>query len=239
MVARSLLRGLLRGAGWRLDQSAEDVYSEPAVFLVQHHNMSGPIHSLGLLPDSVHVWALSSLFSCGDCFEQYYGYTFTKRYGWPRLLALPAAAAGACVVPRLMRATGAVPVYRGKREILETMEESVRLLHDGESLLICPDKDYSSQKDEIGEIYTGFLHLEKLYWRDTGRHLAFIPLCVDRQKKRITAAEPLFFAGTGRFKEEQRQMEERLMVSFRRLECRRQMQGLPEKLPTGNLPDRR
>ena len=132
-----------------MDQSAEDIYSEPAVFLVQHHNMSGPIHSLGLLPDSVHVWALSSLFSCGDCFEQYYGYTFTKRYGWPRPLALPAAAAGACVVPRLMRAIGAVPVYRGKREILETMEESVRLLHDGESLLICPDKDYSSQKDEI------------------------------------------------------------------------------------------
>ena len=39
------------------------------------------------------------------------------------------------------------------------------------------DQDYASNEDEVGALYSGFLHLERPYYKVTGEHLPFVPLC--------------------------------------------------------------
>ena len=39
--------------------------------------------ALALLPDEPRPWVLHVFLDRHECFSQYYGYTFRKRFGWP------------------------------------------------------------------------------------------------------------------------------------------------------------
>ena len=66
--------------------------------------------------------------------------------------------------------------------MLKTMELSVDALEKGENVLIMPDVDYVSQSENVGKLYTGFVHLGKFYFRRTGKPLLFVPMCVNKAK---------------------------------------------------------
>ncbi len=207
------LRAVVRPCLCQWDVSGAHRAEAPAVYVVHHRNLSGPVHTLALLPDMPRPWVLHLFLKRKECFEQYYGFTFRTRFGWPRLLAWPAAAALSCVVPAVLRSFGAIAVYRGLRETRSTMNETVAALMRGESILLCPDVDYASSDAATGEIYRGFLQLEKLYREKAGGHLRFVPVFCSRSK-RILTGEPVCFTDTGTFRTQRsavaRQLIERL-----------------------------
>ncbi|MEI3013581.1 MAG: hypothetical protein V8T36_01790 [Ruthenibacterium lactatiformans] len=63
----------------RWDTSGAQKAQPPAVYVVHHRNMSGPVHTLALLPDEPRPWVLHVFLDRHECFAQYYGYTFRKR----------------------------------------------------------------------------------------------------------------------------------------------------------------
>lgn len=164
----------------------------PCVYVVHHQNMFGPIHATACLDEEVHVWALSVFTHRESCFKQYYEYTFTQRFGWPKPLAYLAAGFLSLTIPALMKGVGAVPVLRGGLGIRDTMRQSVDLLAAGESLVICPDVAYSDDGAAIGETYLGFLMLEKYCYAKTGRHVAFVPLHCSAARKEVVAGRPVY-----------------------------------------------
>ena len=196
-TARAVLRLFHRG--WEVEGVQP---AEPCVYLIHHQNLAGPIRAEVLLPASAHVWALHVFLDRSACFRQYYGYTFTRRFGWPRGLAAPVCGLLALVIPALMKSIGAVPVYRGVREIRATMARSQALLREGASLLICPDTAYSDTDGDLHEMYTGFLHLEKPYFKGTGQHLAFVPLYASARQKRLVICPPIRFADGQPYRQE-------------------------------------
>lgn len=187
------LRAAARPALCRWDASGAHKAAAPAVYVAHHRNMSGPVHALALLPDTPRPWVLHVFTDRKACFAQYYGYTFRQRFGWPRPLAWAAAAALSCAVPPVLRSFGAIPVYRGLREARGMMDATVAALLRGESILLCPDVAYDSAAAATGEIYRGFLQLEKLYCAQTGCHLRFVPVFCGRAK-RIVTGEAVEFA---------------------------------------------
>lgn len=191
---------------------------EPAVYVVHHQNMRGPILSLAWFDLPARPWALSVFCSRKSCFEQYYNYTFTKRFGMPRLVALVLAFPLSFFISTLMNSMGAIPVFRGSREIIKTFKESVASLIQGENLLIFPDIDYTNESSDIGEIYSGFLSLEKYYIKETGRHLAFVPLHINRSDCCIHEGQAVYFEDGKDFKEERGRVYVRLQEEFLRLE---------------------
>ena len=112
----------------------------------------------------------------------------------PKPLAFVCAKLVSGAVSGIVRGCGAIPVYRGRREIVETMRLSQQVLEKGENIILCPDVDYSSSAAEIGAVYEGFLHLEKGYHRATGKHLAFVPVGLYAPAKRVRMGEPIRFA---------------------------------------------
>ena len=102
--------------------------------------------------------------------DRYYGYTFRKRFGWPAPAAWAAAGVLSLAVPAVVRSFGAIPVYRSLKETRDMMEQSAQALLHGESIMLCPDVAYDSAAPATGEIYKGFLQLEKLYHAGTGAH---------------------------------------------------------------------
>lgn len=183
-----------------------DVLPRPTVFLVRHSDLKGPINAFISLKMPVRIWVLDVFFHFSDCFGQFRDYTFSARYGkHPRRFA-PRAAVAAAIVTPLIRSIGSIPVHRGKRVILETFRETNETLKKGKSVVIAVDIDYSNTADPIKEIYTGFFHLEKAYFRDTGRHLAFTPLRFSPENRRMTFAQPLCFTGEKPFCTEKKEL---------------------------------
>lgn len=212
-----LLRRLARLGmpGW--STRGWDASRGPAVYLIHHQNLFGPVHTLAFLPGEAHLWYLWVFQDRKTCYRQYMDFTFTKRFGWPRPMASLLAFLLSWIVPGLMKAFGGIPVYRGKREIVRTMKLSLEALVRGESILLSPDRNYADRNPEIGPLYAGFLHLEKLYFRETGRHLAFVPVFCGKSRKTVAFGEPLYFAGVRPFRREQEEMAQALREAINRL----------------------
>ena len=165
----------------------------PSVYIVHHRNMSGPVHAILTLPEHAHIWSYRVFFDRKECYRQYYDYTFTKRFGMPRFKAAIYAGALSFFVPGVMKSCRGIPVYRDPRRIPETFKISLSALEKGEGLIICPDINYDSSSEQMGEIYTGFLHLEKKYHAATGRHLNFVPVSYNKEEHRTTIGTPVSF----------------------------------------------
>jgi len=69
------LRAGVRPFLHRWDTSGAQKAQPPAVYVVHHRNMSGPVHTLALLPDEPRPWVLHVFLDRHECFAQYYGYT--------------------------------------------------------------------------------------------------------------------------------------------------------------------
>ncbi len=166
------------------------------VYVVHHQNMFGPVHAVICLPQA-HIWALWPFCETKACFEQYYGYTFTKRFGWPKPLAALAAGLLSITVPPFFAAIGAVPVFRGRARLRETLRISAGLLARGESLVICPDVDYQSESAFVGETYTGFVGVAGMAKQQSGVCTAFVPVHCSKRDRKIYTGRPIY-CGEGR-----------------------------------------
>lgn len=173
-----------------------DAPEGPAVYVIHHQNMFGPVHAMGLMPQEAHIWAFHCFLEREGCFQQFYAYTFTERYGWPKAIAYPPARLLSWIVPALLGSLSAIPVYHQASNLI-TMRQSLRCLEDGEQVAICPDVDYASTDPAIGEMYSGFLMLGTLYARRTGKPLPFVPVYVSRKRRRI-AFGPAIHIDAGR-----------------------------------------
>ena len=88
---------------------------------------------------------------------------------------------------------------------------------DGEDILIFPDVDYSSDSEETSDIYEGFLHLDKYYFRKTGEHLTFVPVFSDWESRRVHTGEALRFTGEKKFVVERKEVAKRIVEELNRL----------------------
>lgn len=189
----------------------------PAVYIVHHQNMLGPVHAVAFLPVQARIWALHVFLSRKECFAQYYGYTFTSRFGWPKPAARLAAGLLSVAVPALVNSLGAIPVFRGRAEVAKTMQLSQQALCNGESLIICPDVEYSDSSPGMGKMYTGFLKLEQEYFAQTGRHLAFVPTHCSPSQKRFYIGQPVYFEGGENFSRQRKVVAQSLQEAINTL----------------------
>ena len=126
------------------------------------------------------------------CFEHTYGYTFTERGGKAKPIAWILARLSAFFAPKIVRSMRSIPVYRNSAKSMSTIRDSIQALLNGESLLIFPDVNYTQADGSVGEIYRGFLILERMYMAKTGKHLEFVTMSM-HPKDRIEIGNSVMF----------------------------------------------
>ncbi len=169
--------------------------------LIGHHqNFYGPISCMVWLPDTVNIWVVSHMFNFKESFNMYYHLTFTKTIKLPKIIALIAATLCALFIPPLVRSSRSIPVYRESRNIMKTFNRSMELLNKGEQILIFPDIKYNDNSHIMGEIHTGFTHLEKLYHKSNNSHIGFVPINIDKATGIITNTSSIYFSDDKSYK---------------------------------------
>lgn len=214
----SVIRSLVRASIGRYEVKARGDPPVPSVYVVHHRNTRGPLTSIAWLETQCRLWALSVFLTRKECFDQYVDYTFTRRFGMPRFLAAAIALPASFFVSKLLSSLKAIPVYRGSTKILSTMRQTVAALKDGESVLISPDIDYTDTGSGMGVMHEGFLHIEKFFSEETGGHVDFVPVHIDRAHRAIYVGDAIRFAGRESFRVEKDEMYARIKREFSRLE---------------------
>ena len=115
----------------------------------------------------------------------------------------------------VMRKTEAIPVYRGGNEIFTTFRQSMEALADGYNIVIFPERDELEYHRHLKDFYTGFVHLARKYYKESGRALLFYPVYIDKKKRNITIGKPVDYNPKAIFKEERERLASVLMESIR------------------------
>lgn len=182
----------------------------PTAYICSHANLRGPLATLCWLPFPVRPWVLHVFTEREACRAQYRDYTFSHRFGMPKLAAAFFAGAVSGYVSALMCSLGAIPVYRGTAQIRETFRETVTALQAGDCVLIFPNVDYADTSERVGEVYEGFLLLERFWRRVSDQPLQFVPLHMSAAGRSITAGRAVCFNRSAGWKEEMRRVREAL-----------------------------
>ena len=186
--------------------------SEPCVYVSRHLNTRAPIRICQSIGFDLHFFVLANFFGFRNIYKQYSTYTFTERYkrrGIARILAKIAAFFAALWLAPLIKSIEAIPVHRGGSDSMITFRRAMEYLDRGESLVLFPDIDYTADEGVPSEIYTGFLYLEKMYYRKHRRHLTFVAVSVDKPSKIITETGRVRFESDD-FKEELPRVAEKI-----------------------------
>ena len=168
----------------------------PTVFVCSHGDMAGPLATQCWLPFPTRPWVLHVFLSREECRRQYRDYTFTQRFGLPRPAAALLAWAVSGYASALVRSVGAIPVYRGSARLKETFRRTVEALQAGDPVIVFPDVDYTDRSGDMGEIYDGFLLIDRFWQRVSDTPLDFVPLRLDRKVRRSAAGEAVRFDRT-------------------------------------------
>lgn len=183
----------------------------PTVYVCSHGNMTGPLATQCWLPFPTRPWVLHSFLSREGCRAQYRDYTFSQRFGMPGPLAALLAWATSGYASALVRSVGAIPVYRGSVRIKETFRQTVAALQAGDSVAVFPDVDYTDASDGMGEMYDGFLLIDRFWRKASEEALAFVPLRMDTSARRIISGRAAYFDRTADRKQETVRVREALL----------------------------
>lgn len=183
------------------------------VYVCRHLNMHGPLTTITKLGFDVHLLAFSPFFSYRECYKQFSTYTFpvTQKMGKFKSKFCAFWTTGA-LVP-ILKSMEAVPVYRKNTNSLTTLKKSMECLEKHENIIIFPDINYTANSQTESDIYSGFLLLEKLYYKKFNRHLKFVPLVIDDESKTIVEKTPIRFRN-GDFKSQMDEVKDKIMVAI-------------------------
>ncbi|HNW87790.1 MAG TPA: hypothetical protein PLP25_07980 [Candidatus Limiplasma sp.] len=187
------LRGLVRITSYRMrTEWAVPFTGEPSVFICNHAGALGPIDICAKFPlaDSIHPWMNAQVLSARETpayVRQDYWWKPGSRLAPFFSATLPYLAAA--ILPPILRTAPTVPVYHDVR-VMKTFRESLRLLSEGEHLVIFPEQP-SGYQAHSAELNRGFMQIAPAFARATGKGLLFWPVCIDYRKRVFRVAEPL------------------------------------------------
>lgn len=124
-----------------------------------------------------------------------------------------------------------IGVYHDAR-VLSTFRETLGQLEKGVSVVIFPEKN-EPYNQIVYQFQDGFVDAARLYFRRTGKAVAFVPMYVAPRLKTLYLGKPVYFAPDAPYEEEKKRICQRLMQDITDL-----ARALPSHrvVPYANVP---
>lgn len=188
----------------------------PCVFVPNHVGALGPVDMCAKFPkrDHCHAWTNYGMMDR----KEVPAYV-RQDYWWkPGCFAEPILNAtvpyiAAAIIPPVLKSAPTVPVYHDQRVIM-TMRQSIRLLEQGEYLVIFPEQP-SGWESHHTWINTGWLQLAPLWYRKCGRALRMYPVHIDTKKHEFRVAAPVIYDPSRSLEEQTQEISDSLAKGLR------------------------
>ena len=184
---------------WRI-KGAENLPEGPCVIVGNHSQMYGPIAGELYTPGRHWVWCTGEMMHR----EEVAAYAFRDFWSQkPRAVRWFYKLLSHLIVPLslcLFNNAHTIGVYHDART-LSTFRESVQKLRDGDRLVIFPEC-YDEHNNIVHAFQDRFVDLGRMYHRQTGRTLAFVPLYIAPALGRMVYGAPVRFRPEAPIQEE-------------------------------------
>lgn len=93
-------------------------------------------------------------------------------------------------------------VRGASKDLMSTFTESTKALVEGDNILLFPEKPRelnlldegeNFDSDKLRSFYTGFAHLGKMYYKQTGKALLFYPLYTSKEDRAFAIGEAVAY----------------------------------------------
>ena len=177
-------------------------YEDGQMILVCNHGeLYGPVVANLYIPVSFRPWVISNMMDKEAIIEHVYQGTMVRQKWLPERWKRPLLRRVAPLVMWIFGSLEAIPVYRGKpRELMQTFRQTIEAMQAGDNILLFPEngeeqddtgKGYASEG--VGQLYTGFAMIARMYWTKTRKRAAFIPVYASRRTRTLTIGKGILY----------------------------------------------
>ncbi|MGM9548363.1 MAG: hypothetical protein ACI3V5_00750 [Faecousia sp.] len=210
---------------------AEKLPEEPVVYVGNHSQMNGPIACELYIPGEHYTWCAGEMMHR----EEVPAYAYKDFWsGKPKSVRWFYKLLSHIIAPLselIFNNANTIGVYHDTR-IVSTFKKTVQALQGGASVVIFPEHNVP-RNNIIYEFQDRFIDVAKLYYKRTGRELAFVPLYLAPRLKSMYLGEPIRFRADAPMEQERRRICEYLMEQVTDM-----ARALPEHtvVPYPNIP---
>lgn len=173
---------------------------EPCIVVGNHCQMHGPIACQLYFPHPRYIWCAGEMMRAREVPAYAYRDFWSQKPRWQRpffkLFAYLITPLAVC----LFNNADTVPVYHDTR-LMTTFKDSLAKLQDGASMVIFPERDVP-QNNILCEFQDKFVDIARLYYKKTGKELAFVPLYLAPNLRKMVLGEGIRFRADAPITEE-------------------------------------
>lgn len=209
----------------------ENIPPEPAILVGNHSQMNGPIACELYTPGEHSIWCAGQMMHLKEVPAYAYQDFWSKKPKYIRwfykLLSYLIAPFSVCVFNN----ANTIGVYHDTR-ILSTLKNTVARLQEGANVVIFPEHDVP-YNHILCQFQDRFIDVAKLYYKRTGKALAFVPMYLAPNRREMHFGKPIRFSPDRPIEEERKRICSYLMGSITELAV-----NLPEHIvvPYQNIP---
>ena len=193
----------------------------PSVFVCNHGIIYGPVAAVIYMPTYFRPWIDKKMLDVDLATEEMYsrfmyrvplfGEKFKKRLAnW---LAHPVVWA--------MNSFNPIGVERDNiRNVMTTFNDTIKALKESDNILLFPERPAKKvvsgketvvhSTDNVGTLFKGFAKLGNMYWKETGKCLAFYPIYADKERHTFTIGEAVVYEPNNNVNDERDRIAEEL-----------------------------
>lgn len=169
----------------------ENLPDEPVIIVGNHCQMNGPIVCELYVPNAPYIWCAGEMMHLNAvpayAFRDFWSQKPKWTHPFYKLLSYIIAPLSVCVFNNART----IGVYHDTR-ILSTFKNTVKKLQDGESVVIFPEHDVK-HNNVIYDFQDKFIDIAKLYYKKTGKELAFVPMYIAPKLRKLYVGKPIYF----------------------------------------------
>ncbi len=187
-----LIKGLVRAFYPKIQVVGTDnLPQEPAVIVGNHSQLHGPIACELYSPVDRYTWCAGQMMHLKEvpayAYQDFWSQKPRTSRWFYRALSYIIAPIAACVFNNAQT----IAVHHDSR-IMSTFKTTIQVLQRGSSVVIFPES-YEPYNQIVYTFQENFVDIAKLYYKRTGKRLAFVPMYLAPNLHQMHYGQPVYF----------------------------------------------
>ena len=187
----------------------ENLPTEPCLIVGNHTQMNGPIVCELYFPIPRKTWCAGQMMRAKEVPAYAFCDFWSRKPKWCRwfykILSYIIAPFSACVFTNAQT----IPVYKDSR-VIGTFKQTVTTLKEGVSVVVFPEQD-APYNHILCDFQDKFIDIARLYYKQTGKALPFVPMYIAPKLKKFYFGEPVSYDPDKPMEQQRQQIKETLM----------------------------
>lgn len=185
-------------------QGLENMPKEPCIFVGNHVQANGPIIAEMKMPFKRYTWCIGNMLHLKEfpayAFQDFWGYKPKWTHWFYRMMACVIAPLGTYI----FKNADVIGVYKDMRA-RSTFKNSINALKEDYNLIIFPEK-HEKFNHIVNEFQDKFVDVARLYLKETGKELSFVPMYLAPKLKTVVYGKPIQFNSQRPIEEERKRI---------------------------------